>query len=133
VTAVSQTVLKLLPAGITPYVLSFNASNVPIINLVLSSKTLPQDQLFDLVPAIRASFSSGTSGAFSSLTTLIQTDTVFKNPCSNRSSPARLKAWAWGCPSRAQLSRRTMGGYGQKIVITAARRSGSGFLLSNSC
>ncbi|MEA2995016.1 MAG: hypothetical protein QOG74_565, partial [Alphaproteobacteria bacterium] len=49
VTAVSQTVLKLLPAGITPpYVLSYNASSVPILNLVLSSKKLPQDQLFDL-------------------------------------------------------------------------------------
>src|ERR1700723_648027 len=48
VTAVSQTVLKLLPAGITPpYVLSYNASSVPILNLVLSSKKLPQDQLFD--------------------------------------------------------------------------------------
>jgi len=49
VTAVSQTVLKLLPPGITPpYVLSYNASSVPILNLVLSSKKLPQDQLFDL-------------------------------------------------------------------------------------
>ena len=49
VTAVSQTVLKLLPAGITPpYVLSYNASSVPILNLALSSKNLPQDQLFDL-------------------------------------------------------------------------------------
>jgi multidrug efflux pump subunit AcrB len=49
VTAVSQTVLKLLPAGITPpYVLSYNASSVPILNLALSSKELPQDQLFDL-------------------------------------------------------------------------------------
>ena len=28
---------------------------------------------------------------------------------SNRSSPARRKAWAWDCPSRAPLSRRTMG------------------------
>src|ERR1700740_911769 len=49
VTAASQTVLKLLPAGITPpYVLSYNASSVPILNLVLSSKKLPQNQLFDL-------------------------------------------------------------------------------------
>src|ERR1700694_5001538 len=49
VTAVSQTVLKLLPAGITPpYVLSYNASSVPILNLALSSKNLPQDKLFDL-------------------------------------------------------------------------------------
>src|ERR1700758_2453081 len=49
VTAVSQTVLKLLPAGITPpYVLRYNASSVPILSLTLSSRTLPQSRLFDL-------------------------------------------------------------------------------------
>ena len=49
VTAASQTVLKLLPPGITPpYVLSYNASSVPILQLALSSKALPQMKLFDL-------------------------------------------------------------------------------------
>ena len=49
VTAASQTVLKLLPPGIPPpYVLSYNASSVPILQLALSSKKLPQMQLFDL-------------------------------------------------------------------------------------
>jgi multidrug efflux pump subunit AcrB len=49
VTAASQTVLKLLPPGITPpYVLSYNASSVPILQLALSSRRLPQMQLFDL-------------------------------------------------------------------------------------
>nr|HEV8011990.1 efflux RND transporter permease subunit [Bradyrhizobium sp.] len=49
VTAASQTVLKLLPPGITPpYVLSYNASSVPILQLALSSQTLPQMKLFDL-------------------------------------------------------------------------------------
>jgi multidrug efflux pump subunit AcrB len=49
VTAASQTVLKWLPPGITPpYVLSYNASSVPILQLALSSKTLHQAQLFDL-------------------------------------------------------------------------------------
>jgi CzcA family heavy metal efflux pump len=49
VTAAAQTVLKLLPAGMTPpYVLSYNASSVPILQLALSSKQLPQDKLFDL-------------------------------------------------------------------------------------
>src|SRR6202049_2759908 len=49
VTAASQTVLKLLPPGITPpYILSYNASSVPILQLALSSKQLPQVQLFDL-------------------------------------------------------------------------------------
>jgi multidrug efflux pump subunit AcrB len=48
VTAASQTVLKYLPAGITPpYVLSYNASSVPILQLALSSKALSQMQLFD--------------------------------------------------------------------------------------
>ena len=48
VTAASQTVLKLLPPGITPpYVLSFNASSVPIIQLALSSKSLSQSRIFD--------------------------------------------------------------------------------------
>ena len=41
ITAASQTVLKLLPPGITPpYVLSFNASSVPILQLALSSDAL---------------------------------------------------------------------------------------------
>jgi multidrug efflux pump subunit AcrB len=49
VTAASQTVLKLLPPGITPpYVLSYNAATVPILQLALSGKKLPQMQLFDL-------------------------------------------------------------------------------------
>ncbi len=48
VTAASQTVLKLLPPGITPpYVLTFNASSVPILQLALSSKTLTQTQMQD--------------------------------------------------------------------------------------
>src|ERR1700735_5109490 len=49
VTAASQTVLKLLPPGITPpYVLSYNAATVPILQLALSSESLPQMKLFDL-------------------------------------------------------------------------------------
>ena len=48
-TAASQTVLKLLPPGITPpYVLSYNAGTVPILQLALSGKGLPQMKLFDL-------------------------------------------------------------------------------------
>ncbi|MCI4679392.1 efflux RND transporter permease subunit [Rhodoblastus acidophilus] len=48
ITAASQTVLKLLPPGITPpYVLSFNASSVPVIQLALSSSSLPQSKIFD--------------------------------------------------------------------------------------
>ncbi|HQT25280.1 MAG TPA: efflux RND transporter permease subunit [Burkholderiales bacterium] len=49
VTALSQTVLKRLPPGITPpLILSYNASSVPVLQLALSSKTLLDNQLFDL-------------------------------------------------------------------------------------
>jgi len=48
VTAASQTVLKFLPPGITPpYVLMFNASSVPVLQLALSSNTISQAELFD--------------------------------------------------------------------------------------
>src|SRR5271167_4519673 len=48
VTAVSQTVLKQMPAGITPpLILSFNASSVPILQLALSSDKLSETTLFD--------------------------------------------------------------------------------------
>ena len=49
VTAASQTVLKYLPPGITPpYVLAYNASSVPVLQLALSSDKLSQFELFDL-------------------------------------------------------------------------------------
>src|SRR5487761_2409815 len=49
VTALSQTVLKRLPPGITPpLILSFNASSVPVLQLALSSATLLDNQLFDI-------------------------------------------------------------------------------------
>jgi len=49
ITAVSQTVVKRLPPGITPpNIVSYNASSVPILQLALSSKTLSDQQLYDL-------------------------------------------------------------------------------------
>ncbi len=48
VTAASQTVLKFLPPGMTPpFVLSFNASSVPVLQLALSSSSLSQAVLQD--------------------------------------------------------------------------------------
>jgi multidrug efflux pump subunit AcrB len=48
VTAMSQTVLKQMPAGITPpTILSFNASSVPILQLAMSSSQLSETTLFD--------------------------------------------------------------------------------------
>src|SRR6202040_1708447 len=49
VTAISQTVLRGLPPGTTPpLVITYTASSTPVVQLGLSSKTLPEQQLFDL-------------------------------------------------------------------------------------
>ena len=49
VTAMCQTVLRGLPPGTTPpLVVTYSASTTPIVQLGLSSKTLPEQQLFDL-------------------------------------------------------------------------------------
>src|ERR1700681_4952913 len=49
VTAVSQTQLKLMPAGITPpLVLNYSASTVPILQLALSGKGMSEQTLSDL-------------------------------------------------------------------------------------
>jgi len=47
--AVSQTQLQSAPPGTNPpFVLSYNASSVPILQLVLSSETIPEQDIFDL-------------------------------------------------------------------------------------
>jgi multidrug efflux pump subunit AcrB len=49
VTSISQTILKQMPAGVTPpLMLVYNASSVPIIQLALSSTTLSQTALNDI-------------------------------------------------------------------------------------
>ena len=49
ITAICQTTLRGLPPGtVPPLVISYSASTTPIVQLGLSSKTLPEQQLFDL-------------------------------------------------------------------------------------
>ncbi|MGD0772834.1 MAG: efflux RND transporter permease subunit [Candidatus Solibacter sp.] len=49
VTAISQTVLRQMPPGITPpLIMNYNASTVPILQLSLSSPTLSEQELTDL-------------------------------------------------------------------------------------
>jgi CzcA family heavy metal efflux pump len=48
VTAVSQTILRVMPPGaVPPFILQYNASSVPIIQLSLSGTTLSEAQLYD--------------------------------------------------------------------------------------
>ena len=49
VTAINQAILRGLPPGTTPpFIITYTASTTPIIQLGLSSKSLPEQQLFDL-------------------------------------------------------------------------------------
>jgi multidrug efflux pump subunit AcrB len=49
ITAVSQAQLAFSPPGTTPpFILSYSASSVPILQLALSSDTLPESQIYDL-------------------------------------------------------------------------------------
>ena len=49
VTAVSQTAIRQMPQGTQPpLVIQYSASNVPILQLSLSSDTIPEQQMFDL-------------------------------------------------------------------------------------
>ncbi|HEY3731965.1 MAG TPA: efflux RND transporter permease subunit [Steroidobacteraceae bacterium] len=49
ITGVSQTLLRLAPPGAQPpFILAYNASTVPIVQLALTSPTLPETALFDL-------------------------------------------------------------------------------------
>jgi multidrug efflux pump subunit AcrB len=48
ISAVSNTILRIAPPGMQPpVVIQFNASNVPVAQLTVSSKTLPEQTLFD--------------------------------------------------------------------------------------
>src|SRR5476651_730164 len=48
VTAICQTILKIFPPGATPpLIIQYNASSVPILQLAVSSKTLPEAELYD--------------------------------------------------------------------------------------
>ncbi len=48
ITSISQTVLRPLPPGITPpFIIQYNASSVPIIQMSVSSETLPEQTISD--------------------------------------------------------------------------------------
>ena len=49
ITAIAQPVLRSLPPGTTPpFIISYNASSVPIIQIALSSKDLSEQELYDI-------------------------------------------------------------------------------------
>src|SRR6201987_6346529 len=48
VTATCQTLLKLMPPGITPpYIVRYSATSVPVLQIAVTSDTLTEQQLFD--------------------------------------------------------------------------------------
>ena len=48
VTAISQTILRIAPVGTQPpFIVRFNASNVPVLQLALSSQSLSEQEIYD--------------------------------------------------------------------------------------
>src|SRR5215510_11649722 len=48
VTATCQTLLKIMPPGITPpYIVRYSATSVPVVQIAVSSATLTEQQIFD--------------------------------------------------------------------------------------
>lgn len=80
VASISQTVLKQLPAGITPpFLLVYDAGSVPIIQLALSSDTLSQTALNDLAtnfirPALATIPGAQLPGAYGGAPRQVQID-----------------------------------------------------------
>jgi multidrug efflux pump subunit AcrB len=64
ITAVSQSQIAFSPPGTTPpFILSYNASTVPILQLALSSSTLTEARIFDLANTILRTQLSTVQGA----------------------------------------------------------------------
>lgn len=64
ITAICQTTVRGLPPGTTPpLIITYSASTTPIIQLGLSSKTLPEQQLFDLGQNFLRTFLATVPGA----------------------------------------------------------------------
>jgi multidrug efflux pump subunit AcrB len=64
VTAISQTLLKQMPAGETPpLILVYNASTVPVLQFALSSKSLSESTIFDDANQIVRTFVTSVRGA----------------------------------------------------------------------
>ncbi|MFZ0319324.1 MAG: efflux RND transporter permease subunit [Candidatus Sulfotelmatobacter sp.] len=65
ITAICQTTVRGLPPGTTPpLIISYSASTTPIIQLGLSSKTLAEQQLFDLGQNFLRNYLATVPGAF---------------------------------------------------------------------
>ncbi len=64
ITAICQTSVRSLPPGTTPpLIISYSASTTPIVQLGLSSKTLPEQELFDLGQNFLRNFLATVPGA----------------------------------------------------------------------
>src|ERR1700739_4354279 len=93
ITAISQTTVRTLPPGTTPpLIISYSASTTPIIQLGLSSKTLPEQQLFDLGQNFLRNFLATVPGAappypYGGKTRQIQVDLDLPQLQANRLSP----------------------------------------------
>ncbi|HVT34814.1 MAG TPA: efflux RND transporter permease subunit, partial [Nevskiaceae bacterium] len=64
ITGVAQTQLAFSPPGTTPpFILAYNASSVPILQLAFTSETLPENQIFDQANSVVRTALATVNGA----------------------------------------------------------------------
>ena len=94
VTAISQSVLKQMPPGITPpLILNYNAATVPIVQLALSSLSLPEQRIFDfgqnfIRPTLASVPGSAVPSPYGGKTRQIQIDLRLSSLQSKNLTPA---------------------------------------------
>ena len=102
VTAISQTVLKQMPPGITPpLILNYNASTVPILQLALSGEGLTEQNLADLGINFRSAAAGHRARRGDPLSRSaarsrqIQIDLESRGAAGARACPARTSPTRW--------------------------------------
>jgi multidrug efflux pump subunit AcrB len=105
INAQNNSILRIAPPGITPpNMIRFNASNVPVVQITLNSKTLPEQQIFDYgLNFLRVSCSP--SRACRSLRPTAASSARSSSTSIRRSSvPRASRRWTWSRPCRPPTS-----------------------------
>ena len=106
INAQNNSILRIAPPGITPpSMIRFNASNVPVVQVTLNSKTLPEQQIFDYGTQLPAHQAVHHSGPVDPGAVRRQAAADHRRRRSRRSSaPRASRRWTWSARCRPPTS-----------------------------
>ena len=100
ITATCQTLLKVLPPGITPpYIVQYSATSVPIVQIAVSSDTLTEQQLTTTPPTSSSSGSARFRGRACRSPTAARCGRSWSISTSNSSTPGACRPMTSARPS----------------------------------